>query len=165
MRDFIIAIVNFIHALFDVEFREDQADIKADRGFRIKRAKIRRVFKREGGLISGSLSSGAESLRVCEHPGRCALGALLAASGIPDLQLNPFGMPKPEWYVILFDDYGLENREARDLLDVNDGGYSSLWKLCGIGGTVTTAQRDGARVCVVNAGLDRIINRNLPAYD
>lgn len=143
-------------------FLQDREDRRADEGLRIKRAKIRRVFQREQQLISGSLSHTVTT--VCDHPGRCALGALLAASGVSDDELSVFGQPIPEWFELLEHDYGITDTEAMALLDANDGSYKDLWESCGYNYKRydPANDRDAVRGCVVNAALDCIIDKSLP---
>lgn len=138
---------------FICTFIEDRRDQWRDRSRRIKAAKISRVFKREGGLIGCSLTSAHE--RICNHPGRCATGALLHAAGVPDEELLKHGAPSDAFFNILRDVYGLTHRESMSLLDANDGSIlNDVWAKCGV--DPHRALHD-VRVCVVRVQLSRLV--------
>lgn len=131
-------IINFLEDLQDLH------DRWADRGSRIKVAKIRRVFAREGGLISGMLSSSSRG--VCGHPGRCAMGALLVAAGMSDSELWLYGLSNAA-YRLAQKKYGLSENDVDDIISANDGyRRKQIWKECGI----NTRPQENVRVCVVN---------------
>ncbi len=159
----IVAVIRLFLLTTFVYPRQDRADARADNGLRIKAAKIRRVFQREVNLIAGSLSHTV--IKVCTHPGRCALGALLAAAGVPDADLSGRGIPGLAWFTLLTDTYGITQVEARSLLDANDREDGPLWAACGLTdanrykGTIEemTTHRDGIRACVVNSQLANVV--------
>ncbi|MEE8607932.1 MAG: hypothetical protein V3S55_10015 [Nitrospiraceae bacterium] len=123
---------------------EDLRDRWADRHSRIKVAKIRRVFAREGGLIAGSFSS--EDVRVCDHPGRCAMGALLVAAGVPERDVRMKGTNADQCRLIE-KTYGLHEYEMGHIITANDSGtWRLIWGQCGI----RTRPVEQVRVCVVN---------------
>lgn len=135
-------------------FIEDRRDQWRDRNRRIKAAKISRVFKREGGLVGCSLST--KYAKVCDHPGRCATGALLAAAGVPDAELEKFGAPTTPFFNILREVYGLSTRESMSLLDANDGNtLADIWIKCNVGGLRPHTE---VRVCVVKIALSRLVS-------
>lgn len=100
-------------------FIEDALDWWADHNRTLKVAKIRRVYLREGGLIGGSLSR--VWLRICDHPGRCAVGALLAAAGVLDEDLKQsYGYAYTPFLRTLRDTYGLTGDQAYIIVTAND---------------------------------------------
>lgn len=149
MRD--TRIGNFILAVSEVGifvviaiFLEDLQDRWADRHSRIKVAKIRRVFAREGGLISGIFSSVGR--QVCGHPGRCAMGALLVAAGVLDSNAIAFGV-NAEHGALVRKIYGLNYTEVSNIISTNDGSMTKdIWRQCGI----KLRPEERVRVCVVN---------------
>lgn len=101
---------------------ENRFDAWLDRNRRVKTARIARVFKRERGLGSGRLSKTTE---ICEHPGRCAIGALLAALGVDDHSLMGRAYPTSDEYDMLQDVYGLTYFEVDSVISRNDGAVGS----------------------------------------
>jgi hypothetical protein len=122
---------------------EDVIDRRADRNRTLKVAKIQRVYRREGGLIGGSLSNPGRP--VCGHPGRCAIGALLVAVGVSDEDLFNKGFAESYLVGLLEDHYGLSYDQASQIVAANDGIWGSFLAVkCGL----NTRPANEVRVCV-----------------
>ncbi len=151
-----IAYFRALWAAFVIAF-EDWTDDRADRDRQTKVAKIVRVFKRERELVTGFFSTNND--RVCDHPGRCAVGALLFAAGYDNDALNARGSCYPEEYEALSLVYGLDRGEVEGIIGANDGvrvktKYDAEWNA--VGEEVVTQTKvcsalpvNKARVCEV----------------
>lgn len=137
---------------------EDLHDRWTDRNSRIKVAKIKRVFAREGGLIDGELSSDKPNRLVCNHPGRCATGALLAAAGVEDHVLQFRLSANFEQRALLKRVYGLSYGEVHSLMASNDSDtLKGAWIRCGI----KWRPENEVRVCVVNGAIENLADHGV----
>ena len=84
----------------------------------LQREKIVAVLENEEAIISGSFCY--SELERCNHAGRCAVGALLHAAGIPDVTLEGRGAANVEEYLALATHYGLTPDQTSGIIGCND---------------------------------------------
>lgn len=89
--------------------------------------KIIAVLEAEQELITGMMAIlGTEPIiKRCGHTGRCAVGALLAATGVSDQSLADWGLSKSgnsfeDFDAILLEAYDMDSNQSWELMMFND---------------------------------------------
>ena len=141
-----------------VIYIQDLIDQFIDRARRVKVAKIVRVFQREKELIDEVFAS--PDVQVCGHPGRCAIGALLAAAGESTVSLLDQWSVNPPQEDLLKLEYGLHSYNITDIIGINDRVRFDRYGVLQTEFDVCSALPIGeARVCEVSA----FVRTGLPA--
>jgi len=95
----------------------------------MNKQKIIDVLKEEGALVEGHLWG---NHKRCNHPGRCAVGALLAAAGMSKIEVRACDMsleddkkPTIKARGLLLRVYGMAKSTITDIMNFNDRAWNS----------------------------------------
>ena len=82
----------------------------------MKKALMVSIAAHEENLIAGILSGAGK----CNHVGRCIVGSLLVAAGVPEGTLDRSHCPTYDQEKLLFKTYGLHEEDIEVLMHAND---------------------------------------------